>query len=449
MYGHAIVIGGGIAGMIAARVLADHFERVTVLERDTFPLEVDFRDGIPQARHSHILLKRGEIILEQLFPGIVRELELNGAYQINFGKDIRWYSFGRWRPSYETDLATTGCSRPMLDHFIRKRLMTHPNIDVREKCEIAGLETDPDRKHAIGVRYASRNGSISHNVLTGDLVVDSSGRESQAPNWLEELGYERPRESKVNAFVGYATRIYRRPANVDWQVTYMQPIAPILTRGGIITPLEGNRWHVTLIGMNGDYPPINEKGFLEFASSLPSPEIYEALKDAEPITPPIGFRKAENRLNHYETLSRYLENFVLLGDSVYALNPVYGQGMSVAAIGAELLGDCLTRHRETHQNLDGLAENFQKQLAEVNAFPWQIATGEDMRWPGTEGGELPTDPEALMTANYFGQVIFAATRNPIVLDALYRVQSMIESPAIFFRPEIVIQVVAMLTPVAV
>jgi flavin-dependent dehydrogenase len=439
---HAIVIGGSIAGMITARVLAEQFDHVTIIERDALSMSNDFRKGVPQGKHPHILLKRGELVLNQLFPGFSDELESNGALPVNFGADVRWFTLGEWRPRYDSEIVILASSRPLLENTIRGRLAVHPKVRFLDDLEVAGLATNVDKTQATGVRVISRH-TRAEAVIEADFVVDASGRESQAPEWLEELGYVPPQETKINAYAGYATRIFQRRHDVDFKVLYVQPNAPTQSRGAIIIPMEGNRWHVSLIGMSGDYPPIDEAGFMEFARSLPTPDIYEALKDAEPIGNIVGFRKGENRLYHYDALPRYLENFVLLGDSVYALNPVYGQGMSVAAMAAEVLAETLRTQISAYGTLTGVAEKFQKKLGEVIAMPWQMATGEDLRWPTTTGGEnIIPDPAAMLMGNYLGKLMVAANHNPNVLDALLHVQNMIASPELFFRPDIVLQVVA-------
>jgi flavin-dependent dehydrogenase len=286
-------------------------------------------------------------------------------------------------------------------------------------------------------------------TLFGDLVLDASGRDSHAPQWLEAVGYERPERTLINAFAGYATRIYRFNQKFDWQILYAQPTAPADRRGGIITPIEGGLWHVTLIGMDHDYPPTDEAGFLEFAQTLPTNELYEVIKDAEPVSPIIGYRRAENRLYHYANMSRYLENFVPVGDSVYAFNPVYGQGMSTSALGALTLDRCLEEQARSSADLTGLAEHFQKRLAqEVIMHPWQMATGQDLNWPGTEGASGVLDPETALMQNYMGRFVLATAHNTQLLQAFYSVLHMLATPEIFFRPDLVLQVFAEFSPLA-
>ncbi len=440
----AIVIGGSIAGLVASRVLANHFKQVTIIERDQWSGAAEFRKGVPQARHVHALLKRGEQVFEELFPGIGDQLKAAGAVPVNMGSEITWFTFGRWRPSYESSLINISCSRPMLETAIRDRLVSFSNIAFKSGWEVIGLEADASRTKASAVKIRSRDDNQTELLMQADLIVDASGRESHAPEWLEKLGYTPPQETVINAFPGYASRIYKIPPQFqsDWKMVYVQPTPPNDTRGAAIFPLEDNRWHVTLLGMNQDYPPTDEEEYLEFARNLPTPVVYEAIKDAEPLSPIVGFRSGSNRLRHFDALPRWLENFVAIGDSVYSFNPVYGQGMSVAALTALELGSCLQDYSTAGKGLTGLAEQFQKKLVEVISVPWQIATGEDMRWPATAGIEANPDPSAALMQNYLAQVMYTTTKNPAVLEVFYRVVNMVESPTLFFRPDVVLQVAA-------
>lgn len=441
-YRHAVVIGSSIAGLTAARVLTNHFDHVTVIERDRLPEDLDFRKGVPQARHAHVLLLRGQMILEELFPGLRQELLDAGAVSINVGMELDFRMMGEWLPHFPSDMEATACSRPLLENTIYRRLAANPRVTFRPHTDVLQICAGDDHRQVRGVYLRDREGGDVEE-LAANLIVDTSGRNSQAPEWLQRLGYAPAKEITINAFAGYATRVFQIPADFaeSWKGMYIMPQPHEGTRGGVILPLEGNQWHVSLAGMSGDYPPTDEEGFYEFARSLPSPRLYEAIKNAEPVGPIYGYRRAENRLRQYDQLSQYLEGFVLLGDSVFALNPVYGQGMTVAAISAMTLGEAITEQRRRHgdDDLTGLAQHFQQQLGKVLAMPWQTATNEDMRWPKTEGGrelDLPTR----LIQKYFSQVMRAAPHNPTVVDAFYRVQHMVTPPTLLLRPDMMARV---------
>ncbi len=439
-YKHAIVIGGSIAGLTTARVLTDHFERVTVIERDIPSVAAEFRKGAPQARHPHALLARGQQILEQQFPGLVAELVEGGAVPVDMGRDFPFFIDGAWCQSYQSDIMSTACSRPLLESTIYQRMAAHPKVTFMHEQEVLGLCVDTTGARVTGIQMRER-GNLDAAVieLTADLVIDASGRDSHAPRWLESLGYTAPAETMINAFPGYATRIFKRPANFTetWKGLYILAMAPNHSRGAIIMPMEGDRWHVCLVGMAGDYPPTDEEGFWTFVRSLPSPRFYDVLKDAEPLTATYGYRRAENRMRYYEKLPRYLEGFLATGDAVYAFNPVYGQGMTVAAMASLALDECLKaqRRQRGEQTLAGLAQQFQAKLAGVIAGPWQMATGQDVLWPVCEGGEQP-DRITKVINGYMDRVLRTMPYNIAVADAFFRVQNMLKPPTSLFHPKV-------------
>jgi flavin-dependent dehydrogenase len=438
----AVVIGGSIAGLTAARVLTNHFDTVTVIERGEFADGIDFPKGSPQASHPHILLLRGQHILEELFPGFGQDLMAGGASKLNFGRDIEMRSPNGWLPHYETDMEATASSRRLLDHTVYERLSENPKVIFKANCQVAAICTDDDNERVIGVQVHNRaNGRVED--IPAELVVDASGRSSKAPEWLRQNGFQPPEEQTVNAFPGYATRIYEIPEEFadDWKVLYIMPNPPHVTRGAIILPMEGNRWHVSLIGMNRDYPPTDEAGFLEFARSLVSPKIYDGIKNAKAVTPISGYRRAANRMRRYDRMEKYLEGFLALGDAVYALNPVYGQGMTLAAIASQLLDKNLAEHAEMNPGDDfsGLAQKFQGQLAKELVAPWQTATNEDMRWTDTEGKQ-ELDAASKFIGGYFNMVLKTMPHSVKVTNSFYQVQHMIAPPTILMKPDVLLTV---------
>jgi 2-polyprenyl-6-methoxyphenol hydroxylase-like FAD-dependent oxidoreductase len=444
---HAIVIGGSMAGMCVARVLTDYFQHVTVIERDVPPHERTFRKGVPQARHAHVLLKGGELALEQLFPGLRQELADNGALMINAGSDVALQLLGQWRQPYPSTIDVLACSRPLLEHALYRRLSAHSRVTFVHDCEVVGLCTDERQTQVTGLELRPRNGHASEDaiIIEASLVVDASGRGSRAPQWLEALGYTPPVETTVSAQAGYASRIYQCPPEFSpgWKALSIIPAAPAATRGGVILPMEGDRWHVTLVGMAGDYPPTDEAAFLAFARSLPNLQLYMAILRAQPLSDIWGARNLDNRLRDYAKLPRHLEGFLVCGDSVYALNPIYAQGMTVGALSALAIGQCIHEQRRAHPNGDlrGLAQRVQARIGKVVAGPWQLATGEDRRWPTTEGAE-PLPLPARLIQQYVGQLLHTMLTDATVAEVFTRVQQMIAPPTLFFRLDILLRVLA-------
>jgi len=436
----AIVMGGSIAGLLAARVLTDHFDQVTIVERDRFPEKPEPRQGVPQSHQLHVLLTQGQRILEQLFPGLTDELADNGAESVDWTADYQWLFLGGWGPKFPSGIITRTCTRNLIEALIRQRLATYNSIKFLEAGTVTGLLTNKGNTAVTGVRVRESNGTEVE--LPAQFVIDASGRYSKTPQWLQSLGYEAPQETMVNSFLGYASRWYQSLSGepLDYKVLYLMPKAPNKPRGGVIYRVEGDRWIVTLAGVGRDYPPTDEAGFLEFAHTLQSPEVYEAIKDAQPISPIYGYRRTENRLLHYERLSRFPENFVVVGDAACAFNPVYGQGMTVAALGALTLDQCLKQHFQggSNQELTGLGRHFQKQLAKVNTVPWLMATSDDFRWSTTEGSK--PSPITRLLHWYLDQVMLVAGESTEVYKVLIEVIHFLKPPTAFLQPSILAQV---------
>jgi len=385
-FDHAVVIGGSIAGLTAARVLADYFNRVTIVERDHFPGDVEFRHGAPQARHAHMLLPRGLIILEQQFPGLTADLLQSGAVAIRPGRDVLVFNDRDWDALREKpDQLSLASSRPLLEYIVRRHLVRHSHVQILEGMEVTGLQMDQQRRRVRGVELRSRNAATRQQQLAASVVLDASGRGSRAPQWLQQMDFCPPQEWTVNAFVGYTTRLYRRPPDFDesWKALHVRLSPPDHTRGGLIVPLEGGRWQVALVGIARDHPPTDEDGFLAFARSLPTSRLYEAIVAAEPLTRPFGYRHTANRMRRFDRMRCYLEGFLVGGDAAYTLNPVYALGMTAAVAAAPALEYALQQHAGWG-NVDGLSATFQRQLDRAIAPYWRLATRNDWNWPETE-----------------------------------------------------------------
>lgn len=441
---HALVIGGGIAGLLAARILTDYFDQVTIVERDRYPEEPAPRQGVPQSYQLHVLLTQGQRILEQLFPGLTDELADNGSPSVDWTADCRLLLLGGWAPRFDSGFASRACTRNLLEAIIHQRLVNYSPVEFLKATYVSGLLANPDNTTVTGIRIHDRNGTETE--LVAELVVDASGRSSKAPQWMQSLGYEMPQQTVINSFLGYASRMYQSLGDIslDYKALYLMPTAPDHPRGSVVYQVEGGRWMVSLIGVGRDYPPTDEAGFLNFARSLRSPEIYEAIKEAQPLCPIYGYRRTENCWHHYERLSRFPENFIVLGDAVCAFNPVYGQGMTVAALGALTLDQCLQQYqRRSNRELIGLAQRFQKQLAQVNTVPWLMATGDDFRWTTTEG-QQPDFITRLMHW-YLDQVMRVASERAEVYKVFIEVVHLLKPPTAFFQLRILRHVLRRVT----
>ena len=431
---HAIVIGASMAGLLTARVLSDHFRRVTIVDRDALPDQAENRKGVPQGRHLHVLMVRGEQIITDLFPGLPEELEQAGAIRLVLSQDFLWYHEGGHKLRIDTGLSMLSMSRPLLEANVRRRVRALPNVTWLEEHEVVRPLTTPDNGRVTGVAIRPRGPEGEGDPLVADLVVDASGRGSRTPRWLDELGYEQPRESVVKVGLAYTSRIYRRDPLLlpEAQAIYTQPEPPQGKRIGGMFPIEGDRWMVSLGGWLGDHAPADEAGFLEFARTLAADDIYRVISRAEPLTDAVTYAFPANLRHHYEQLTRFPEGYLVVGDAICSFNPVYGQGMSVAALEAVALGELLERGR------DGIARAFFKQAAKVIANPWLIAVGADFQFAGVEG---PKPPLTDAINWYMARVHRTALHNPAAVRTFVQVLTMTRPPTAMFGPGLALGVV--------
>ena len=428
---HAIVIGSSLAGLWTARVLADHFERVSVLERDQLPTEVASRAGVPQDRHIHVLLERGAQIMLQLFPGIEEELMAAGANRIDLTQDSRVHVRGQWLVQFQSGLTTYACSRLLLEAILRQRVANWPHVTLCSGAQVQGLVAQDGCVQGVQVRWKDGRGETTE---TADFVVDASGRGSKMPEWLPAMGYEPPQETVIDVRLGYAGRRYKIPADPPaWRTMLIGADPPHHSRTGIIYSEENSVWMVMLAGILEDYPPTDEAGFLAFAKDV-NPEFYEAIQRAEPVSNIIGYRRTENRMRHYERLTRWPERLVVLGDAVCGFNPIYGQGMSVSAMAAIELGKMLG---EANGRLGTIAQRFQKNYPKIVEPAWLLATSADLEWLGNK--EATTLPERF-AGWYMPKVLDAIPKDRVVHKLFVQVQNLIAPPTALFHPQIAFRV---------
>jgi 2-polyprenyl-6-methoxyphenol hydroxylase-like FAD-dependent oxidoreductase len=426
----AVVLGASMAGLLAARVLADAYGQVTVVDRDELPEASAQRRGVPQGRHTHALLARGQEALEELFPGLTAALVAKGAPNGDLLDDSRWYLNGHQLRQAPSGLVGLGASRPLLEAEVRDRVRALPNVLFQDSCDIVGLAATPDGRRVTAARVLRQAGG--EQVLEADLVVDATGRGSRAPLWLEALGYRRPEQDQVRIGLGYATRVYRLPADVlDGDMAVLDAPTPQLPRGGAMLALEGGRWIVTLAGILGDHPPTDPDGFLAFARSLRFPDIYEAIRAGVPLDDPVPFRFPASVRRRYERLDRFPDGFLVVGDAICSFNPIYGQGMSVAAL------EALTLRR--HLRRGGLPEprRLLRELGRAVDVPWDIAAGGDLVFPGVPGRRTL---KARLANAYLARLHAAAADDASLAVAFARVAGLVAPPGSLLRPAVALRV---------
>ncbi len=434
--GHAIVIGASMTGLLAARVLCGHFERVTLIERDDLPEQPGHRKGVPQGRHLHALHARGEQILNRLFPGLSDSLAKAGATRIDIPGDLVWYHLGGYNLRYKSGLTQLAVSRPLLELYVRRRVLGLENLICRQRYDVVGLLTSGTHERVSGVTVRPRSEDGREAAIAADLVVDATGRGSRSPAWLESLGYPKPSESAITIGYGYTTRLYKQDSTYlrDAKAIFIQPTPPRAKRLGGLYPIEGGRWIVTLGGYKDHHAPADEQGFLEHARSLSAPELYQVLRRAEPLSDFVTHGLPSNLRRHYEKMSRFPDGYLVMGDAMCSFNPIYGQGMTVSAIEAVLLDRYLSDMRSRNVS-SGLAREYFRGAASAIDGPWMVAAGEDFRYSGIEGKRAPGTH---IVNWYVGHVHRATHRDAAVSDALIKVMMLIDAPPTLFHPRVVL-----------
>ncbi|HEX6195957.1 MAG TPA: hypothetical protein VFZ37_08605 [Jiangellaceae bacterium] len=422
---HAIVLGASLAGLATAAALAERFDRVTVIERDALPETVQLRRGVPQGRHAHLLLSGGLRALAALLPGFEKDLQARGGHVIP-SDELRFYLGGGRLDVRTADMAVCGATRPFLEHVVRERVRSLDGVEFRDGCPVDGLATNENATRVTGVRI--RTGDLP-DVVAGDLVVDTTGRGSRSPHWLTELGYPEVAVERMNVSVRYTTRLFRRdPEDLDGCRHVVVAPGPGGRRGGLIIAVEDDRWLITLVGTEGERAPKDLPGFIDYAASLPLPELAEVASRAEPIGDAATGTFSSYLRHRYDKLSKLPAGFAVLGDAVCSLNPAYGQGMSVACLEAQTLGEVLDRY-----GLDRIGPRVLRRTKAVVDGAWSLSTGSDLADPAVEG---PRPLSWRLISAYLNRVMPVAYHDPAVAHALFSVNALIDPPPRLMRPAI-------------
>ncbi|MEW2523633.1 FAD-dependent monooxygenase [Streptomyces sp. NPDC047071] len=434
-WGRAVVVGGGHAGLVTARVLADHFDEVLVLERDALRPDSGVHPGVPQAYHAHALLARGGEVLEELFPGLRAELADLGAPVFDYGERISFLLPTGYAPPDPVGVSIQTFTRDELERRLRQRVAGLPAVRLlaATSCETV-TGSAPDRLDR--VRYRARGADASTEVAA-DLVVDASGRSTSVDRWLTEAGLPVSGRTVVKAKITYTSACYARPPGdeQDFDVAYQMAFAPGVPRGGVVLAVEHHRWMCSLFGVDRHVPPTDDEGYLDFARSLGNPRLAEQIKCGTREGEIHRYTNPGNEWRLHHKNPRWPERLIAVGDAVCVFNPVYGQGLTVAALEAELLGRLL-RHRRTHASgLDGLSRAYQRAAARVIQVPWTMASSSDLMWaPGKQ-------PLPARLAHWYNQRVFAlAVHDRGVWARFVRVLNMTATPSLLFHPAVLAKV---------
>jgi 2-polyprenyl-6-methoxyphenol hydroxylase-like FAD-dependent oxidoreductase len=432
---HAVVLGASMGGLLAARVLSDFYDRVTVVERDVLSDGADARRGVPQSRQPHVLLARCGEIAEELFPGILDELVAAGAYRWDDGDLTRFHAVFGGHPIVQSGdlgdsapMVTYHASRPFLECHVRRRVRALPNVRMLDGRDVVDLVETGGRVTGAVVHHRSE---VSVTTLDAELVVDATGRGSRAPVFLDRMGYGRPAEDELVVNVAYASMPVRIPEGTLREHAIFRLFEPGRPRGFMMFRCERDTWMVGVGTLGEVEPPTTRERLLEFAEDLAPAHAFAAARAAEPLADVSVHRFPASRWRRYDRMSRTPDGLVVLGDAVCSFNPIYGQGMTIAAIEALILRDCLNRGDE------GLPRRFHRAAAKKIRVAWQTAVGSDLALPEVNG---PRPLSIRVTNAYLDRVLGAAEVDPVVALDFLKVVGMVEEPKRLMRPAFMLRV---------
>jgi 2-polyprenyl-6-methoxyphenol hydroxylase-like FAD-dependent oxidoreductase len=428
--GHAVVIGAGMAGLAFAKALTSGFDQVTVVDRDRLPTGPDPRRGVPQGRHLHLLLPAGIDALEELFPGLVDQLRADGARTGDVDR-IRVCLNGHRLAPARTGRRAVFSSRPFLESHLRRRVLEEPAIVLRDGVRICGLAVAHDHGRVEGVQLDSSDGE-HREVLRSEVVVDCSGRRSPVPRWLAEGGYRAAEVDELDVQVRYATRRYELPATVlDGDHHVLVGPTPDGPRGAAMTHVEDGSWIVTLFAMAGERAPTDGDDFERFAARLPIGDVHQAIRAGRAIDDPTPYRFSANRRHRYERLRDLPGGLLVAGDAVCSFNPIYGQGVTVAALEARILRERLRSDGPPSPRA------WFRDIAEVIDVAWQLAVGSDLAVDAIVGRR----PVTVRVLNrYLARLQAAAVDDALLTARLIRVVGLVDPPSRLLHPTTIARV---------
>ena len=424
---HAAVIGGSMAGLVAARVLSNHFKKVTIIEKDKVTNKPETRKGQPQTRHIHLVLAHAMNILSEYFPSLKKELIENGALELDVGNDYNWYSYGGFKKKGVTGITALTMTRELLEYHVKKQVLEIQNITIQDETKAIEMNMREENVKALIIEKAGER-----HVIDTDFVVDASGRGTRAFKWLEQYGYPTPEESKVKIDIMYVTILLERkkmPQGEKTEVISYTPDAPKEKLGAVLMPIEDDRWVLTLIGMRGAVPPQNDEELLKFLKELPITELYDTIADAKRLTDFAVYKYPNSVRRHYEKLKKFPGSYLVLGDAVSSFNPMYAQGMASSICQAKILDEVL---KSTPSNEEVFKPYINKVNKVIEDF-WTSGAYEDFKYPETEG-EKPVGLK--MVNGYMKAFQKAANKDTELFKELLEVAGYLKSGKELFRPKI-------------
>lgn len=429
----AVVIGASIAGSLLTKVLKDRFEEVVLIERDTLSETAITRKTVPQEHHVHLLLQRGRQIMESLYPGFLTDIESSGAETVDLAHGVKWFFGGSWKQRWPTGITAHYCSRTLIEHTLRKRASGLSGVIIRQKTKVRELIYDAEQGRVTGVSVVNADGETEN--IEADLVVDASGRGSKANVWLKSYGYGEVEEEQVVSKLGYVSRIYKRNPTYEksWRVLLVTPKLPEDRRMAVVSPIEGNRYLVTTGGWFGAIPEPNEKSFLAYLRDLPVSDVYDVVSNLEPdgefsrYQMPCGLRR------RYDLMTIWPKGFLIVGDAVCSINPIYSQGMTVSAMQVE----ALQIHIDAYLAGNMRPQDLLRSIIKATEGSWQQAKAGDEKLPELS---CPIGVKGQLKNYYFGWLASASIQNREVTIALLKVNNLVVGDRVLYSPGIACKV---------
>ncbi len=434
----AVVLGASLAGLLAARVLAERFSEVVLLERDELPDGPAPRKGTPHAVHPHGLLARGREALEEIFPGFTQSLVERGAMLGDLQRDIAFDAGGQRFAVDVAGLPGLAVSRLAIEAELRARVLVLPNVRLVEDVDVLGLCFDAGSQRVTGARYALRAGDRRELQIDAALTLDCTGRASRTSEWLAAQGYPAPEQEKIQIGICYTSAYFERSGELSFggqihKAAVISTVTNALPRPGVMIaqePAEPGgvpRWVVGVGGYTGDHPAPTIAGLRERALAIGSPEMIKITQEGQRIGEVIRYHMPHSQRRRYERLARFPTGYLVMGDALTSFNPIYGQGMTVVACESLALRDALDK------GLERIAPRFFRAASRIVDIPWQLAAGGDLAIDAVPG---PRPLPVRLVNAYIARLYRVAPGDAVLSRAFLKVVHMLERPQTLFAPSI-------------
>ncbi|MGD9918249.1 MAG: NAD(P)/FAD-dependent oxidoreductase [Paenirhodobacter sp.] len=421
---HVVVIGSGVAGLAAAAALRPHVARLTLIDQDSFATGARLRPAQPQAAHAHALLAGGAAALERLFPGFSAQARAAGSIRLRVRSQWRSCLRGRWNAPEDSGLVVLSQSRALVDGLLRGRVAAMPGV---ETLKARVLDLVQDARGDISGVVLDQDGS--RRFLAADLVVDASGRSGQADRWLSALGRVLPPAEVAKPDLRYLSAEFTRAARPEAEVSgWLNPAGAPALCGAVLAPIEDGRWLVTAsTRFEADPAPMEDAGFLAFLHRLGDGRIAPLLQGERRLTEFSRYRVARTRLKRFDRIAAELpRGYLPVGDTIATFNPVFGQGMSVAALQAERLGRAIATLHGAADWRAALRDTYLPGALEPALWAWQSSLASDR---GYAQFEASASDEVDGLARVFARAFMISTRDAQMREAVDRVLHLLAPPS--------------------